>query len=107
MGHRLINGGTQSASLCAHMHEHLISGSPALPLALLSILQIVSHVSKSRKKKEARPDYPSAQTPSNVAFIDAFLLLLEENGVFYKSNKSRSTRSGSKFNNTNKKFSLF
>lgn len=35
------------------MHEHLISGSQALPPAFLSILQIISHVSESRKKKSA------------------------------------------------------
>lgn len=51
MGHSLVNCGTQSASLCAHMHEHLISGSPALPLASLSILQIISHVVESGGKK--------------------------------------------------------
>lgn len=58
MGHSLVNCGTQSASLCAHMHEHLISGSPALPLAFLSILQIISHVIESKGKTEPGPIIP-------------------------------------------------
>lgn len=89
MGHSLINCGTQSASLCAHMHEHLISGSPALPLALLSILQIVSHVSESSGKKKKPgliiPQHKrrrwAASTYLHLAFIVCYLLILEENGV--------------------------
>lgn len=86
MGHSLINCGTQSASLCAHMHEHLISGSAALPLASLSILQIVSHVSEGggggggcwgqHKRRQW-----AASIRLRLAFIDRYLLILEENGV--------------------------
>lgn len=95
MGHSLVNCGTQSASLCAHMHEHLISGSPALPLAFLSILQIISHVIESRGKTEPGPIIPEPKHrqwatsigPSlRLTFITSSLLTPEETGVVLHCN---------------------